>query len=112
MSLAFLYATVSLITYSPLSNLKSPPNLTNEKNQSSISPLHLIMSEIANFFKNQTIFLTGGTGFLGKIILEKLLRECPEIKKIFLILRPKKGKTAQERFNELFEIPVSNSKRH
>ncbi|XP_971355.2 uncharacterized protein LOC659998 [Tribolium castaneum] len=62
-------------------------------------------NQIVNFFKNQTLFLTGGTGFVGKLILEKLLRECPEIKKIVLILRPKKGKTSQERFDQLFDLP-------
>ncbi|XP_044261425.1 fatty acyl-CoA reductase wat-like [Tribolium madens] len=62
-------------------------------------------NQIVDFFKNQTLFLTGGTGFVGKLILEKLLRECPEIKKIFLIVRPKKGKTPQERFEELFDMP-------
>ncbi|EFA08470.2 fatty acyl-CoA reductase wat [Tribolium castaneum] len=62
-------------------------------------------SDIRDFFKNQTLFLTGGSGFVGKLILEKLLRECPDIKKIFLILRPKKGKTSQQRFDELFDMP-------
>lgn len=27
-----------------------------------------------NFYRNKTIFLTGGTGFLGQIYIEKLLR--------------------------------------
>ncbi|KAJ3641628.1 hypothetical protein Zmor_028124 [Zophobas morio] len=62
-------------------------------------------SEIKQFFKNQTIFITGGTGFLGKLIIEKLLRECWDLKKILVLVRPKKGKTPQERFNEILERP-------
>lgn len=27
-----------------------------------------------NFYRNKTIFITGGTGFLGQIFIEKLLR--------------------------------------
>ena len=64
-------------------------------------------SEIKQFFKNQTIFITGGTGFLGKLIIEKLLRECWDLKKILVLVRPKKGKTPQERLNEILERPVS-----
>ncbi|XP_063924651.1 fatty acyl-CoA reductase wat-like [Zophobas morio] len=62
-------------------------------------------SQIKEFFKNQTVFLTGGSGFLGKILMEKLLRECEEIKKIYVLLRPKKGKTPEQRFKELFNHP-------
>lgn len=35
--------------------------------------------------------LTGCTGFLGKIILEKLLRTCPDVNKIYVMVRPKRG---------------------
>lgn len=32
------------------------------------------LSSIQEFYKDVTIFITGATGFLGKILLEKLLR--------------------------------------
>ncbi|KAJ3651401.1 hypothetical protein Zmor_017447 [Zophobas morio] len=59
-------------------------------------------SQIRHFFKNQTILITGGSGFLGKVLLEKLLRECEEIKKIYVLMRFKKNKTPNQRFSELF----------
>lgn len=40
-------------------------------------------SAIAEFYKNKNIFLTGGTGFLGIAIIEKLLRCCPEVTLIY-----------------------------
>jgi fatty acyl-CoA reductase len=52
---------------------------------------------IANFYKNKTVFITGATGFVGKVLLEKLLRSCPGIKKCYTLVRPKKGQTPQER---------------
>lgn len=31
-------------------------------------------SQIRSMFAGSTVFLTGGTGFLGKLLIEKLLR--------------------------------------
>ena len=31
-------------------------------------------SEITNFFKDLNVLVTGGSGFLGKLLVEKLLR--------------------------------------
>jgi fatty acyl-CoA reductase len=64
-------------------------------------------AQIEEFYKEQTIFLTGGTGFLGKILIEKLLRQCWDLNKIYVLVRPKKDKSPEERFEELFEYPVS-----
>lgn len=36
-------------------------------------------SEIAEFYNNKNIFLTGGTGFLGIAIIEKILRSTPNV---------------------------------
>ena len=33
-----------------------------------------IDSPIKDFYKNKVVFLTGGTGFIGKLLIEKLLR--------------------------------------
>ncbi|KAJ3618770.1 hypothetical protein MTP99_005583 [Tenebrio molitor] len=60
-------------------------------------------AQIGEFYKDLTIFLTGGTGFLGKILIEKLLRRCWDLNKIYVLVRPKKDKSAKERLEELFE---------
>lgn len=62
---------------------------------------------IREFFKNKTIFITGGSGFMGKVLIEKLLYSCPEVKEIFLLMRPKRGKTGEQRVQEFAQIPVS-----
>jgi thioester reductase-like protein len=38
------------------------------------------------------------TGFLGKILLEKMLRDLPGTSKYFVLIRPKKDCSAEERF--------------
>lgn len=63
-------------------------------------------SEIREFYKDTTIFITGATGFLGKLIVEKLLRCCSELKHIYVLLREKKGKDKEKRFQEIFDVPV------
>lgn len=63
-------------------------------------------SEIQAFFKYSTVFLTGATGFLGKLLLEKLLRNCPDIKRIYILIREKKGKKREKRFEEVFDVPI------
>ncbi|XP_006624031.1 putative fatty acyl-CoA reductase CG5065 isoform X1 [Apis dorsata] len=61
---------------------------------------------IATFYAGRNIFITGGSGFLGKVLIEKLLRSCPEIGHIFILMRPKKGLSIDERLKKMFELPL------
>jgi fatty acyl-CoA reductase len=54
-------------------------------------------SKIVEFYSNKNIFITGATGFLGKVIVEKLLRDCGNINKIYLLIRTKKGVSPVDR---------------
>ncbi|XP_050539331.1 fatty acyl-CoA reductase wat-like [Daktulosphaira vitifoliae] len=63
-------------------------------------------SNIQLFFKNKSVFITGGTGFLGKLIINKLIRSCPQLKSIYMLVRGKKGKSAQERLEAMFVLPI------
>lgn len=84
--------------------------LKTVKNKRKLEPLpnHENLPTIPEFFENLNVFITGGTGFMGKVLIEKLLRSCPGINKIYVLLRPKKGCNEQTRINEMFTIPVSN----
>lgn len=64
-------------------------------------------TSVKDFYRGRSIFITGGTGFMGKVLVEKLLRSCPGIKNIYLLMRPKKGQEVQERLQELLNAPVS-----
>ncbi|XP_076178777.1 fatty acyl-CoA reductase wat [Ptiloglossa arizonensis] len=64
------------------------------------------MTPIQRFYNGQSIFMTGGTGFMGKLLMEKLLRECPGISFIYLLVRPKKGKDVHQRIEEVFDDPL------
>ncbi|CAH1107531.1 unnamed protein product [Psylliodes chrysocephalus] len=63
-------------------------------------------SSVSDFYNGKTLFITGCTGFMGKVLLEKLLRSCPGVAKIYLLIRPKKGQEAQERLQQLICSPL------
>ena len=48
-------------------------------------------------------------GFLGKSILEKLLRSCPDVDRIFVLVRSKKGHNPNERVEALFNSKVGKT---
>lgn len=109
-------------------------------------------SEIASFYADRSVFITGSSGFVGKVsrrrwlqpharrlalflsledkgdsdncnqkltslccrtrlvqcLLEKLLRSCPGLKSVYILMRPKRGKDVAQRMetlvkSELFE---------
>lgn len=62
---------------------------------------------ISDFYAEKTIFITGATGFLGKIVIEKLLRDCPLVKKIFLLTRSRRGVNPQQRIDNILDSGVS-----
>lgn len=66
-------------------------------------------SDVQEFFRDATVFMTGGTGFMGKMLIEKLSRSCPHIKHIYLLIRNKKGKDVSERIDAIFEDRVRKS---
>nr|CAD7577217.1 unnamed protein product [Timema californicum] len=61
---------------------------------------------IQEFYRDCNVFVTGGTGFMGKVLIEKLLRSCPDIERIFIVVRPKKGKTVEERKEKLLNCVI------
>jgi len=43
---------------------------------------------------------------MGKVLLEKLLYSCSEVKEILILMRPKRGKSGEQRVKEFASIPV------
>lgn len=63
-------------------------------------------SEIQKFYDGCKVFVTGGTGFMGKILIEKLLRSTG-VATIYVLARDKRGKDVQSRLDEILEGTVS-----
>lgn len=64
-------------------------------------------SEIRAFYAGKNFFITGGTGFVGLCLIEKILRTIPDAGKVYLLMRPKKGKEISQRLDEFPTHPVS-----
>lgn len=55
------------------------------------------------------VFITGGTGFIGKVLVEKLLRVF-SIKRIYLLVRVKDNMAVDERLEHFFQESVRKNK--
>uniref|UniRef100_A0A1I8PFS4 Fatty acyl-CoA reductase n=1 Tax=Stomoxys calcitrans TaxID=35570 RepID=A0A1I8PFS4_STOCA len=55
---------------------------------------------IPEFFKDREIFLTGGSGVVGKAVIEKLLRSC-NVHKIYILLRSKPKVSIEKRLEDI-----------
>lgn len=56
---------------------------------------------IKEYYAGTSVLVTGGSGFLGKAIIEKLLRTCKDVKTVYALLRSKKGISSENRLAKL-----------
>ncbi|XP_010454504.1 PREDICTED: putative fatty acyl-CoA reductase 7 isoform X1 [Camelina sativa] len=56
------------------------------------------------FLENKTILVTGASGFLAKVLVERILRLQPNVKKLYLLVRASDKKSAEQRlYKEVFK---------
>ncbi|GLH06172.1 Putative fatty acyl-CoA reductase CG5065 [Gryllus bimaculatus] len=63
--------------------------------------------QVASCFAGKDVFVTGGSGFIGRVLIEKLLREAPDVGTVFVLMRAKKGVPARERVHSFTQVSVS-----
>lgn len=72
-------------------------------------------SVLHELFEGSEIFITGGTGCIGKAYLDKILRAF-NVKKVFILMREKRGKSVEVRLesfkNNVFFGPLRTQKPH
>lgn len=56
--------------------------------------------DIKSFYTNKNVFVTGATGYLGKVLIEKLLRDCTDMGKMFIMLRANSQNDAITKFDK------------
>ncbi|KAG2325627.1 hypothetical protein Bca52824_008355 [Brassica carinata] len=103
-----LIATSNAVRFSSSSSLGNPNHFlsrrlsqTTHRDRVQTSCCYRKMSPlgigIVRFLRGKSYFVTGATGFLGKVLVEKLLRESPEIGKIFILMKSKDQESAIKR---------------
>jgi fatty acyl-CoA reductase len=70
--------------------------------------LSKLPNRVADTLTGRAVLITGGTGFIGKVLIEKILRTCSDVATIYVLIRAKKGKQPCQRVEELFASPVSD----
>ncbi|KAJ7556581.1 hypothetical protein O6H91_05G088900 [Diphasiastrum complanatum] len=69
---------------------------------------------IVEFLRGKRILITGATGFLAKVLLEKILREQPDVGQLYLLINADSTEKAKERLvtevqgSQLFQLMKSN----
>jgi fatty acyl-CoA reductase len=68
------------------------------------------LNSVQEFYRGKTVFVTGASGFMGKVLVEKLLYSCSDLKQLIILMRVKKGKTEAARVKEFEALPVSRTR--
>ncbi|CAJ1057575.1 fatty acyl-CoA reductase 1 isoform X2 [Xyrichtys novacula] len=64
------------------------------------------MVNIPEYYAGKNVLITGATGFMGKVLLEKLLRSCPEVEAVYVMVRSKAGQSPQTRITEMINCKL------
>lgn len=86
-----------------------PPNMNNNTikvlNNNNLNDV--TTNSIGEFYRGTNVFITGATGFVGKALLEKLLRSCDLLDTVHILMRSKRGLGVEQRLKELLKNPVN-----
>ena len=58
------------------------------------------MIDAAQTFRQHEVLITGANGFVGKVLLGLLFERFPDLKHLHLLIRPRPGRPARERFDK------------
>src|SRR5439155_15667156 len=63
------------------------------------------LTDVAKIFGQNELLITGANGFLGKVLLGLVLDRYPGVARLHVLIRPRRGLSAAERFSS--EVLIS-----
>ncbi|CAF4937437.1 unnamed protein product [Pieris macdunnoughi] len=63
-------------------------------------------SEVNEWYKGRNVLVTGASGLMGKVLIEKLLYSIPDIGCVYALVRGKRGKSPETRIEEMWKLPL------
>lgn len=63
-------------------------------------------SKVNEWYRGRKVLVTGASGLMGKVLIEKLLYSLPDIGCVYTLVRTKRGKNAESRIEDMWKLPV------
>ncbi|XP_028037923.1 putative fatty acyl-CoA reductase CG5065 [Bombyx mandarina] len=63
-------------------------------------------SQINEWYKGRKVLITGSSGLMGKVLIEKLLYSVPDIGCVYALVRSKRGKSPESRIEDMWKLPL------
>lgn len=98
-----------MLTQQSFAEQSTVPKMTLSGQHSAVSS---DTTTIAGFFAHKNVFITGGTGFLGTVLIEAILGASPNVGTIYVLVRDKYGSNANTRIQRMLSKPVSRVSIH
>lgn len=108
----FIFNSVVVLPLQEFSEGQDLDRQEEEEQQTSKSQIRLIndgMASIPEYYAGKNVLITGATGFMGKVLVEKLLRSCPDVKALYILVRPKAGQSMKQRVSDMMKCKVTES---
>uniref|UniRef100_A0A673KY68 Fatty acyl-CoA reductase n=1 Tax=Sinocyclocheilus rhinocerous TaxID=307959 RepID=A0A673KY68_9TELE len=64
------------------------------------------MASISEWYVGKNVLITGATGFMGRVLVEKLLRSCPDVNALYILVRTKAGQSMSERVQDMMKCKL------
>ena len=65
------------------------------------------MSLVQQFVSERSVLVTGFTGFLGKLLVTKILTSCPDVHTVYVLMRKGTYPSVQDRLAHVVDSKVS-----
>nr|UEV87808.1 fatty acyl reductase 2 [Maruca vitrata] len=63
-------------------------------------------SQIDEWYSGRAVLVTGASGLMGKVLIEKLLYSVPNVRRVYALVRGKRGKTPEARIEDMWKLPL------